>query len=109
MVVGDQRPFVAALVTLDQESVAAWLEQQERAAAPVAELREDAALLAELRTAIDAANATVSAAESIKRFRVIGVDFTEADGHLTPTLKLKRDVVMREFAADIEELYARRA
>jgi long-chain acyl-CoA synthetase len=109
MVVGDGRAAVAALITLDAASVATWLEQQGRPATPVAELTEDPALLAELRTAIDAANATVSSAEAIKRFRVLPVDFTEDGGHLTPTLKLKRDVVMRDFADEVEALYAKRS
>jgi long-chain acyl-CoA synthetase len=109
MVVGDGRASVAALVTLDAESVAGWLEQQGRPAAPVAELTEDPQVLAEIRSAVDAANATVSSAEQIKRFRVLPVDFTEDGGHLTPTLKLKRSVVTKDFAHEIEALYAPRA
>jgi long-chain acyl-CoA synthetase len=106
VVVGDGRSAVGALLTLDAESVADWLKRNDRPAAEVATLTNDAALLAELRTAIDAANATVSAAESIKKFRVLGVDLTEASGHITPTMKLKRSVVMKDFAHEVEALYA---
>jgi long-chain acyl-CoA synthetase len=109
MVVGDGRAAVAALLTVDAEAVADWLSRNQRAAVPVAELVEDPALLAELRTAVTAANATVSSAESIKHYRVLPLDLTEDSGHLTPTLKLKRSVVMTDFAADIEALYARKS
>ena len=108
MVLGDGRSSIAALLTVDAESVASWLEQSERPPAPVPDLVEDPALLAELRTAVDAANATVSSAEQIKRFRVLPVDFTEDSGHLTPTMKLKRAAVMKDFARDIEVLYGTR-
>jgi long-chain acyl-CoA synthetase len=108
MLVGDGRPAIAALITLDAASVQAWLEQNGRPDTPVAELVEDPAVLAEVRSAVDAANETVSSAEGVKRFRVLPVDFTEDGGQLTPTLKLKRAVIMREFADEIEAMYARR-
>lgn len=108
VVVGDGRAQIAALITLDAESVALWLQEQGRPSVPVAELTEDADLLAELRGAVDAANEMVSSAEQVKKFRVLPVDVTEESGHLTPTLKVKRSVVMRDFAADVEALYARR-
>jgi long-chain acyl-CoA synthetase len=108
MVVGDGRASAAALLTLDAEAVADWLSRTQRAAVPVAELVDDAALLAELRTAVTAANATVSSAEAIKHIRVLPVDLTEESGHLTPTLKLKRSVVMSDFADEVEALYARK-
>jgi long-chain acyl-CoA synthetase len=66
----------------------------------------DPELIAEIQLAVDDANKAVSRAESIRRFRILGTDFTEASGQLTPTLKLRRDVVAREFAADIEALYS---
>jgi long-chain acyl-CoA synthetase len=91
------------------EDVEDWLTQAGRPVVPVAELVEDPDLLAELRTAVAAANATVSSAEGVKHVRVLPVDFTEASGHLTPTLKLKRSVVMADFAADVEALYTRRS
>jgi long-chain acyl-CoA synthetase len=108
MVVGDERPYAAALLTLDAESVTDWLERRGAPDRPIDELREDPALLTELRTAVDAANETVSDAEAVKRFRVLPGDLTEESGHLTPTLKLKRAVVMRDFADEVEALYAKR-
>jgi len=108
MVVGDGRASVAALLTLDPEAVASWLSGRQRPAVPVAELVDDPDLLAEMRKALAAANATVSSAEAVTRVRVLPVDLTEASGHLTPTLKLKRSVVMADFAADVEALYTRR-
>jgi long-chain acyl-CoA synthetase len=95
-------------VSLDAEAVADWLSRAQRAAVPVAELVDDPALLGELRSAVTAANATVSSAEAIKHIRVLPVDLTEDSGHLTPTMKLKRSVVMSDFAAEVEALYARR-
>jgi len=108
LVVGDARPSIGALITLDAESMEPWLAEQGRSGTSLADLTEDPALLAELRTAVDAANATVSAAEQITRFRVLPVDLTEQGGHLTPTLKVKRSVVMSEFADEVEALYTRR-
>ena len=108
IVVGDGRASVAALVSLDAEAVADWLSRAQRAAVPVAELVDDPALLGELRSAVTTANATVSSAEAIKHIRVLPVDLTEDSGHLTPTMKLKRSVVMSDFAAEVEALYARR-
>jgi long-chain acyl-CoA synthetase len=108
IVVGDGQASVGALLTLDAEAVAAWLASAGRPDVPVAELVEDPDLLTELRTAVNAANETVSSAEGIKHLRVLPTDFTEDSGHLTPTLKVKRSVVMTDFAADVEALYARR-
>jgi long-chain acyl-CoA synthetase len=108
VVVGDARPAVGALVTLDPESVEAWLRAAHRPPTPVADLVEDRDVLAHVQAAVDAANATVSSAEGIKRFRILPVDLTEASGHLTPTLKIKRNVVLSDFAADLEALYAPR-
>lgn len=109
MVVGDGRPYVGALITLDAESVADWLSRQGTPERPILELCDDKALLAELKPAVEAANATVSDAEGIKKIRVLPVDFTQESGHLTPTLKLKRALVMRDFADEVEALYAGRA
>ena len=108
MVVGDGRTSIAALLTLDAESVADWLVQRERPATPVADLVADPDLLTELRTAVTDANATVSSAEAIKHIRVLPIDLTEASGHLTPTMKLKRSVVNSDFADDIEAMYSPR-
>ncbi|MCZ2814777.1 AMP-dependent synthetase/ligase [Modestobacter sp. VKM Ac-2984] len=108
LVVGDQRPFIAALVTLDAEALPAWLKAQGKdASLTPAQLRDDPDLLAELDAAVADANKAVSQAEAIKKFRVLGDDFTEDNGTLTPSLKLKRAVVMKEFGAEVEALYAR--
>jgi long-chain acyl-CoA synthetase len=72
----------------------------------LAELRDDPDLLAEIDAAVEDANRVVSRAESIRRFRILDRDFTEAGGQLTPTLKLRRNVIMKEFADDVEGLYS---
>jgi long-chain acyl-CoA synthetase len=108
IVVGDQRPFIAALITLDDEALPGWLESKGKDTSLTAEqLREDPDLLAELDAAVKDANKAVSHAEAIKKFGVLGSDFTEENGMLTPSLKLKRGVVMKEHSDDVEALYAR--
>ena len=107
MVVGDDRPFVACLVTLDEEALGAWKQQHGKPAdATAADLREDPELIAEIQAAVDDANKAVSRAESIRKFRMLPVDFTKDNGYLTPSLKVSRCVVAKDFAADIEALYA---
>jgi long-chain acyl-CoA synthetase len=107
MVVGDNRPYVAALVTIDEEMLPHWKQQHGKPEdATVADLREDPDLLADIQQAVDDANKAVSRAEAIRRFRVLATDFTEAGGQLTPSLKLRRAVVAKECAADIEALYS---
>ena len=105
MVVGDGRPFVAALVTIDPDAFAAWSEQHGKSG-PVADHVADPDLLAEVQSAVDAANRAVSQAESIRRFVVLPRDWSEEAGHLTPSLKLRRTVVMREVRREVERLYA---
>ena len=106
MVVGDQRPFIAALVTVDEEYFPSWKSQHNKpAGASVAELAADPDLLAEIQAAVDEANKQVSKAEAIKKFTVLSNDFTEAGGEITPSLKLKRNVVSKNYANDIEGLY----
>jgi long-chain acyl-CoA synthetase len=106
MVVGDAQPFVAALVTIDPEAFPHWKQQHNKPAdATVAGLVNDPELLASVQEAVDEGNKAVSRAEAIKKFRILPVDFTEEGGQLTPTLKLKRTVVMKEFAADIDALF----
>jgi long-chain acyl-CoA synthetase len=106
VVVGDQRPYAAALITLDSEALASWRRDAGRPEqAGPAQLRADPELLARLQTAVDEANKAVSRAESIRRFRVLPVDLTEQNGYLTPTMKVKRALVQKDFAAEIEELY----
>jgi long-chain acyl-CoA synthetase len=107
LVVGDGRPYVACLITLDPEAVRTWLARRNRPAdTSLASLADDPDLIAELQTAVDDANKAVSRAESIKRFHVLATDFTEEAGYLTPSLKLRRSVVTKDFADEIEALYS---
>jgi len=107
MVVGDQKPFIGALITIDPEAFPAWCSAHGKAAdSDVASLLDDPQLQAEIEKAVAEANKVVSKAEGIKKFRILPVDFTEDGGELTPTMKLKRNVVAESFAADIEEIYA---
>jgi long-chain acyl-CoA synthetase len=105
VVVGDDRPYIGALITLDPEAVPGWLKDQGRADVPAAELVDDADLRATIQTSIDAANATVSTAEAIKRWVILPIDFSEESGHLTPKMSIKRNVVTTDFADAIEGLY----
>jgi long-chain acyl-CoA synthetase len=108
MVVGEGRPYVAALITLDREGLEFWNKQHGRpAGASPPDPADDPELIAEIQRAVDDANKAVSRAESIRRFRILGTGFTEAAGQLTPTLKVRRDVVAKDFASDIEALYSR--
>ncbi|MFI5755355.1 AMP-dependent synthetase/ligase [Streptomyces sp. NPDC051569] len=106
MVVGDGRPFVGALITLDEEFLGRWAaEHGKPSASTAAALRRDADLLAEVQRAVDEGNTAVSKAESVRKFRVLGAQFTEEAGHITPSMKLKRNVVAKDFADEIEALY----
>ncbi|MFF5449207.1 AMP-dependent synthetase/ligase [Streptomyces sp. NPDC012888] len=107
VLVGNDRPYVAALVTLDLEGVAHWLAMRGRPQLGAAELVRDEDLSAEVRRAVVAANALVSPAESIRSFRVLAEQFTEERGLLTPSLKLKRRAIEKAYAAEVEELYRR--
>jgi len=107
MVVGDAQPYIAALVTVDPDAFPAWKEKAGKPPeARVADLVEDADLRAEVQAAVDEGNKAVSKAESVRRFRILPCDLTEANGYLTPSLKVKRSVVAKEFAADIDALYS---
>ncbi|MDG9676366.1 AMP-dependent synthetase/ligase [Micromonospora sp. DH14] len=106
VVVGDGKPFIAALVTIDEEALPAWLESTGMPRdTPVEQLREHEGLRKEIQTAIDVANQAVSKAEAIKVFRVLPQDFTETTGELTPSLKVKRQVVHKTYAAEIADIY----
>ncbi|MBQ0982423.1 MULTISPECIES: AMP-dependent synthetase/ligase [Micromonospora] len=106
VVVGDSKPFIAALVTVDEEALPAWLQSAGMPAdTTVEQLREHEGLRQEIQTAIDTANQAVSKAEAIKVFRVLPRDFTEATGELTPSLKVKRQVVHKTYAAEIADIY----
>jgi long-chain acyl-CoA synthetase len=107
MVVGEGRPYIGVLVTLDPDAIGPWKERHGKPAdATIADLRTDPALLAEIQAAVDDANKAVSRAESIRRFRILDRDFTQDDGHLSAKLSLRRHVVAKDFTADIEALYA---
>jgi long-chain acyl-CoA synthetase len=106
MVVGDNQPFIAALVTIDPEAFPAWAKQKGKPdGVTVAELTEDADLVAEIQSAVNDANKAVSHAEAIKKFRILAVDWTEEGGQMTPSLKLKRSVIMKDFESDVNALY----
>ncbi|MFH8255850.1 AMP-dependent synthetase/ligase [Streptomyces roseolus] len=105
LVVGNDRPYVAALVTLDQEAVDHWLAIQGRAPLSPAELVRDPDLETEIRRGVVAANTLVSQAESIRTFRILARPFSEEHGLLTPSLKLKRKAIERAYAAEVEALY----
>jgi long-chain acyl-CoA synthetase len=107
IVVGDNRPFIGCLVTLDAEALPGWLESKGRPAdTPMAQLVNDPEVVAEIQAGVDAANKQVSTAESIRSFAILPVEWTEQGGQLTPSLKLKRSVVMKEFAGEVEKIYA---
>ena len=104
LVVGDRQPFIAALVTIDPESFPLWATARGKSG-EVADLVDDPDLREEIQRAVDEANAAVSKAESIRKFQVLADDWTEEGGQLTPSLKLKRNVVMREWKDEIARLY----
>ncbi|HEY0168993.1 MAG TPA: long-chain fatty acid--CoA ligase [Jatrophihabitans sp.] len=107
LVVGDQQPFIAALITLDVDSLPTWAQKTGKPAdTDVNELLQDPQLRAEVQQAVDDANKAVSQAEAIKKFTILAEDWTEAGGQLTPSLKLKRNLVLTERAGDIAALYS---
>ncbi|WP_294569100.1 long-chain fatty acid--CoA ligase [uncultured Arthrobacter sp.] len=107
VVVGDQRPFISALITLDEEALPGWLERHQLpAGTTMEEAVSHPAVLAEIQTIVDEANKTVSQAEAIKVFRIVPSDFTETSGHLTPSLKIKRAQVLTDYSDIVEGIYA---
>ncbi|WP_045732423.1 AMP-dependent synthetase/ligase [Pseudarthrobacter chlorophenolicus] len=107
LVVGDNRPFIGALVTLDQEALPGWLQRHGLpAGTSLEEAAENPVVKAAVQDLITAANGSVSQAEAIKSFRIVPADFTEASGHLTPSMKVKRAQVMKDFETVIEEMYS---
>ncbi|MFE4830884.1 AMP-dependent synthetase/ligase [Streptomyces sp. NPDC056672] len=105
MVIGDNRPYITALITLEPDGLAHWRQMRKKQGVPLSALVEDEELRGALQRAIDEANRLVSRAESIRRFRVLPADFTEENGHLTPSLKLRREAIMADLATEIETLY----
>jgi long-chain acyl-CoA synthetase len=107
MVVGDNQPFIAALVTIDQDALKNWITNNKKDGASLSNLVNDPDLIAVIQTAIDDANKAVSKAESIRKFVILSTDFTIAGGQLTAKLSVKRHVVAKEFAQEIDALFAK--
>jgi long-chain acyl-CoA synthetase len=107
MVVGDNQPFIAALVTIDPDALKAWVVNHKKDGASINDLINDPDLIAVVQTAVDEANKAVSKAESIRKFTILPVDFTIAGGHLTAKLSVKRHVVAKEFAQEIDALFSK--
>ncbi|CAL9472234.1 AMP-dependent synthetase/ligase [Streptomyces sp. enrichment culture] len=105
MVVGDNRPYVSALVTLDPDGIAHWRRMNGKHPVPPELVADDEELLAIVQRAVDEANRMLSRPESIRRFTVLPADFTEEAGHLTPSMKLRREAILRDFTAEVEGLY----
>jgi len=105
VVVGDARPFIGALITIDQESLKSWVVANKKQGASMADLSVDPQLISVIQTAVDETNKAVSKAESIRKFRILTTDFTIAGGQLTAKLSVKRHVIAKEFASEIETLY----
>ncbi|HIY24900.1 MAG TPA: long-chain fatty acid--CoA ligase [Candidatus Brachybacterium merdigallinarum] len=106
VVIGDQKPFVAAILTLDAEMLPTWLKNNGIEELSLTEAAQDPRIRTELQNIVDSANRTVSQAESIRKFEVIDTDFTEENGYLTPSLKLKRNVVVQDMSELIEKIYS---
>lgn len=106
MVVGDRKPFIALLVTLDEEALTLWKKRHDRPLdTPTATLRDDPLLRADIQEAVNEANKAVSRAESIREFRILAEDFSEATGEMTPSMKVKRAVVLQRYTAEITSIY----
>ncbi|GAA3901099.1 AMP-dependent synthetase/ligase [Microbacterium invictum] len=106
VVVGDQKPFIAALITLDSEMLPTWLGNNGLPAdMSLADAANNASVRAEVQRAIDIANKNVSRAESIRKFTILDTEWTEDSGHLTPKLSIKRNVILDDFAGHIDEIY----
>ena len=105
IVVGDQKPFISALITLDEEMVPTWLKNNDLDGVTFEQAATHPKVLAEVQRAVDAANTTVSRAESIRKFVILDAELTEASGHLTPKLSIKRNVILKDFADEIEGMY----
>ncbi|MFT4199863.1 AMP-dependent synthetase/ligase [Gordonia sp. (in: high G+C Gram-positive bacteria)] len=106
LVVGDGQPFIGALITLDPEAVPGWLERNGLPTdTPMSEVAKNPEIRKEIQAAVDSANASVSKAEAIKKFTILDSDFTVENGGLTPTLKLKRNVITEAHKQAIADLY----
>jgi long-chain acyl-CoA synthetase len=106
MVVGDNKPFIAALITIDPDAIKPWAVANKKEGASISDLAKDPTLQAVIQTAVDETNKAVSRAESIRKFTILPVDFTIPGGQLTAKLSVKRHVVSQQFAREIDELFA---
>lgn len=107
VVIGDQKPFVSAIISLDGEMLPIWLANNGiDKTLTVAQAAKEPKILAAIQLAVDRVNKNFSKAESIRKFTIIGQELSEDSGHLTPSLKIRREVVMRDFAPAIEEIYS---
>ena len=106
IVVGDQKPFIGALVTLDAEMLPSWAKNNGLEGLSMDAARTNEIVNTEISKAVDEANQAVSKAEAIRKFVMLPGDFTEDNGYLTPSMKLKRDLVLKDYAAEVEELYS---
>ena len=107
IVLGDNQPFIAALITIDQDMLKGWVATNKKEGASMQDLANDPDLITVIQTAVDEANKAVSKAESIRKFTILPTDFTIAGGHLTAKLSLKRHVINQEFASQIAQLFAK--
>jgi long-chain acyl-CoA synthetase len=106
VVVGDQKPFISALITLDPEMLPTWLANNGLSAdLSLSDAAQNETVRAEVQRAIDGANAHVSRAESIRKFTILPVEWTEASGHLTPKMSIKRNVILNDYADEVEKIY----
>jgi long-chain acyl-CoA synthetase len=104
--VGDAKPFISALITLDPEMLPMWLTNNKmNPEMTLAEAAKNPAVVAEVQAAVDRANARVSRAESIRKFTILPGQFTEESGHLTPKMSIKRNVIVKDYANEIEAMY----
>src|SRR5262249_3113956 len=104
--VGEGKPFIAALITLDPEMLPVWLNNNGEAGdMSLEEAAKNPKVVAEVQKAVDAANSHVSRAESIRKFEILPIEFTEASGHLTPKMSIKRGPILKDFADQIEGMY----
>jgi long-chain acyl-CoA synthetase len=105
--VGDAKPFISALITLDPEMLPMWLTNNKMdPSMSIQDAAKHPAVIAEVQAAVDRANARVSRAESIRKFTILTTEFTEDSGHLTPKMSIKRNIITRDFAPEIEAMYA---
>ncbi len=106
VVVGDQKPFISALVTLDPEMLPTWLTNNGLSGdMSLADAAKNSQVRAEVQRAIDEANRNVSRAESIRKFTILDTEWTEASGHLTPKMSIKRNVILTDFSGEISAIY----